>query len=268
VSDVIIAGFDYGSLPPETQDALRLAAADTRSRLNGAGAAFEDAGRRLIEAKSMLTGRGQFGAWVKAELGLEERTAQNYMNWARFMDGKPKALSGLPADVIYRLAAKSAPAEVVQQIVAAAESGAVPPVREIKDKLDDAHRQKEQAKRDEEEKARCSAPREKKVDREAREARIMAKAKADRQERIARSREIFEPLVMAVANQLDDDGLNALSRILDTMVSHRDAVLIVVREERDRRMSREPAPVAQPSDTAELSDLFDLDIEGHVADRC
>jgi hypothetical protein len=268
VSDVIIAGFDYGSLPPETQDALRLAAVDTRSSLNRAGSMVGEAGRKLIAAKAMLTARGQFGAWVKAELGFEERSAENYMNAARFMDGKPKELSGLPNDLLYQLGAPSAPADVVQMVVASAEAGTLMPVREVRVRLRDARRQEKQAKQEEEEKARRSAQRENKADREAREARRRAAEEAERKKLAAESRALFEPLVLAVANQLDEDGLSSLTKIIDTFGRHRETVLMVIREELDRRMSREPAPVAQTTDTAELSDLFDLDIEGHVADRC
>ncbi|WP_240319070.1 hypothetical protein [Acidibrevibacterium fodinaquatile] len=59
---------------------------------------------------------------------------------SRFLEGKPETLSHLPPSVIYRLAAPSAPADLVADVL----GGGLDP-RDIKKRLDDADRARREA---------------------------------------------------------------------------------------------------------------------------
>jgi hypothetical protein len=68
---------------------------------------------------------GQFVQWVEAEFGFSIRTAENYMRAARFSEDKCEAIALLPPAALYRISAKNAPSELVQEVVARAASGAI-----------------------------------------------------------------------------------------------------------------------------------------------
>lgn len=135
--------FDYTTVAPELAALARKAADRFRGRVR---AAYLDTGRDLIEIKEAM-GHGKFGTWIKAELGLTPRTAEHCMNAARFLADKSETLSHLPPTVIYALAAPSAPAAVVEQVVAAAGTGAALPVEEIKAKLAEAAAERREVQR-------------------------------------------------------------------------------------------------------------------------
>jgi hypothetical protein len=110
---------------------ISAAAGRIRTRLRGN---IADIGRDLIAVKMQML-HGQFGVWIKAEFGMSTRTAENYMNAARFLADKCETLSYLPPLVIYALASPSAVAGVVAEVVAAAEAGALQKPADIKSKL-------------------------------------------------------------------------------------------------------------------------------------
>ena len=116
------AGFDYSTLPPELARQARDAAEAIHRNVLQTG---QEIGRRLLGMKEMLP-HGAFADWCKKALNVTPRSAQNYMNAAKWLDDKSETLSLLPATVIYELSAPSAPTEVVREVVAAAEAGALP----------------------------------------------------------------------------------------------------------------------------------------------
>ena len=134
-------GFDYGAISPELANAARAAAERIRARLNES---YLATGQDLIEIKKRI-GHGQFGGWLKHEFGMTERTAENYMNAARFLTGKSETLSVLPPAVLYKLAAPSAPAAVVAEVVESADAGTIMPVQFIREKLATAVKAERQA---------------------------------------------------------------------------------------------------------------------------
>lgn len=74
-------------------------------------------GERLAEIKRMLP-HGQFAAFCHAEMDLEPRSVENYMSLAELAKKYPPALVvQLPATAGYQLADKSAPTEVVAEIM-------------------------------------------------------------------------------------------------------------------------------------------------------
>jgi hypothetical protein len=86
-------------------------------------------GKKLIEVKEKLD-HGQFGAWLQRDVGYSSRTAQNYMNVARHLNGKSETVSLLPLKTVYQIAALPASARV--EVVDMITDPANPPVDEIK----------------------------------------------------------------------------------------------------------------------------------------
>ena len=76
-----IVGYNYATLPRDVAKSAKLAAIRIKSTLN----------ENLIEIGSDLRAMkkklpyGQFGAWIRAEFGMTERTAQRYMAAARLV---------------------------------------------------------------------------------------------------------------------------------------------------------------------------------------
>jgi hypothetical protein len=81
-----------------------------------------DIGFDLIDVKEKL-GHGEFQHWVKSELGISPRTAQNFMNAANHLGSKSELISHLPPTVVYALAAPSMPGDVRATLMEVAEKG-------------------------------------------------------------------------------------------------------------------------------------------------
>jgi hypothetical protein len=123
--------FDYSKLAARDADALRARARDLRERISALHAEIADAERRVNRSAASIGGElldlkdrlphGAFGRWCQAELGLEARTAQNFMNAARLLRGLPpeksETVSHLPAATLYALAAPSVPEDVRAALV-------------------------------------------------------------------------------------------------------------------------------------------------------
>ncbi len=69
-----------------------------------AGSAIIGIGKRLIEAKSMLS-HGEWLPWLAEKIGYSERVAQSFMRLTREWDSNPKALSDLGATKALKLLA-------------------------------------------------------------------------------------------------------------------------------------------------------------------
>jgi hypothetical protein len=134
--------FDYAALASEVTTMLQKLAVAIRAR--GAETIIA-IGFDLIQAKTAL-GHGKFGAWLDAEFGWSERTAQNYMRAAEVFGVKSETVAVLPPTVVYRLAAPSTPPAVREQIIVRVEAGERPPTAEIIDLVQRA-RQEAQIKR-------------------------------------------------------------------------------------------------------------------------
>src|SRR5205823_6552311 len=83
-----------------------------------------EVGRELLSVKGAV-GHGHFGAWLKAEFGWTERTAQNLMSVAERFGANPKLLSHLiiQPTAAYLLAAPSVPDEAREVAVEMAKAG-------------------------------------------------------------------------------------------------------------------------------------------------
>lgn len=90
-------------------------------------------GRELVRAREDAKYR-TWGPFL-ARCGLEERTAQNYMNTFRSFHDKPEIISALPATTLYLMAAPNADPTIVDAIVEEVRSGTPPTPAAIKQRL-------------------------------------------------------------------------------------------------------------------------------------
>jgi hypothetical protein len=227
--DGAVDGFDYGTLDPEAAGIIRGAAERIRATM---ARTVPEIGRELLRAKGLLP-HGRFTAWAEAEIGMNARTAENYMRAARFLDGKPESVSVLPQTMLYALSAPTAPAELVQEVVAAAEAGEPLPAPVVKQRLNAAKHSAEVARRQaneldrERQRRRNPDLTSEELDRVRRkqEARTRQRRKREKEERDAAERrrqqeeqdriERLRPLADRILLALDPDDPAALRRVLD-----------------------------------------------------
>ena len=126
--------FAYNVLDPkiakEAQDAANL----IRGSLESAKRSMFDIGTALLKIKSKLR-HGQFGDWILAEFDMTGRTAQNYMRVVDAFGAKCETVSVLQQTSIYRLASKSTPAAIRDDVVAEIEKGNVPTQNDIEARI-------------------------------------------------------------------------------------------------------------------------------------
>jgi hypothetical protein len=126
----LIPTFRYDHFSPEMKKALQETATRIRAQVRTATKAVIEIGRELISIKRQLE-HGQFTEWVEIECGFSLRSAENYMRAAAFAIGKSETVSLLRPATAYRLAAKSAPPEVVSAVIRSIEAGHIPTDSEI-----------------------------------------------------------------------------------------------------------------------------------------
>ena len=140
------APFDYNTLPTSLQSDLRAEAASIRAQTKTTVLTIIQSGHALIKVKGKLL-HGQFSAWVESECGFSLRTAENYIKAAEFAEGKTQYIALLPPASVYRLAAKSTPPEIVQEVIERIESGGRVSAKQIAEAFKDAAHQKRDAER-------------------------------------------------------------------------------------------------------------------------
>jgi gas vesicle protein len=120
---VVTQGFDY-ALVGDAADRVRSSAEKIRSTVQKTIEDIIVVGQELLTVKEAV-GHGHFGAWLRAEFGWTERTAQNFMSVAERFGANPKLISDLTIQptAAYLLAAPSAPDEARQQAIERAEAG-------------------------------------------------------------------------------------------------------------------------------------------------
>jgi len=139
--------FDYSVVDADLASNLRRQANRIRTRISKATQDLIDIGRDLFAAKKHLIDHGDFIKWVEAEVGIARRTAQAYMAIAKLADDKGAAIALLPPTTVHRLASKSAPPEVVSEVVAKAQSGDVLPDRTVSEMILEAKFQRKKSAR-------------------------------------------------------------------------------------------------------------------------
>jgi hypothetical protein len=125
---------DYGDLSHDTIVSIRNAADRIRNRHRDVIDGILKNGADLNVVKASL-GHGRFGAWLKAEFGWSERTAENYMAAAREFGDKPAVASALSPTILYKLASRGTPAHIRDGVVSEVSAGVALPARTITDRI-------------------------------------------------------------------------------------------------------------------------------------
>jgi hypothetical protein len=135
------APFDYSRIAMPDACALRLAADKLTEKIGALNNSMHEAQRRvalaaadigadLVKVKDRLP-HGTFGGWCRSELGIEPRTAQNYMNAARLLGSLPpearETISLLPPATIYALAAPGLPDDIRAGVLTKVVAGEMAP---------------------------------------------------------------------------------------------------------------------------------------------
>jgi hypothetical protein len=124
------SSFEYGSLPADLAATAKASAHAVLEGMQNLKDSYIIIGTHLREMKDKLP-HGRFGAWLEFELGMKDKTAQNYMNAADHLGQNPNDVS-LPPSVIYALASPSTPEEVKQQVKKQLAAGMIPKASEVK----------------------------------------------------------------------------------------------------------------------------------------
>jgi hypothetical protein len=191
------AGFDYGALPIEIRADAKAAAERIRERFRHA---YLQAGLDLIATKKAL-GHGHFVAWLKAEFDMTERSAERYMQCARWAEDKSDILSELTPSAVYQLAAPSTPPAVQEAVLLRAAAGERVKVAEINRLIADAR----QEARDEQRRAEDAA----------REAKLSPRTRQSRAQRQAEQEEQHQRWKLEQAEKEQ-----ATNEVADLLVSH------------------------------------------------
>ena len=138
--------FDYNTVPASIRFDLQAQAKLIKKLIAKTTADLIDLGRHLIAAKQHI-GHGLFIPWVEGEIGISGRTAQRYMAIAQLAEAKNDSVSLLPPTILHRLAAPSAPLEVVDYVIGQANDGGIVQDSVVAMMIADARRRQKQAKK-------------------------------------------------------------------------------------------------------------------------
>jgi hypothetical protein len=216
------AGFDYGEYDPAVAEELRDVAVEIRERDRNAKAAIVDIGGALSRIKEKV-GHGNWGAWLAAEFEMSSSTAERYMRLADRFGDKIGTVTNLPARLLYAMAAKSAPVQVVDQIVARLEAGDHLPAAAIESEISEAKRAADRAA----EKAKMKRQRQAVVRRCGENERLVEAAARARAERDAAVDKAAEMIIASLGDRLhefvalldDDDAVWLLLGVLREQVA-------------------------------------------------
>jgi hypothetical protein len=137
--------FDYCGISPSLVSHLQAQAKLIKNLIAKTTEGLIEVGRNLVAVKQRLN-HGQFIDWVEIEVGIDKRTAQSYMAIARFAEAKGTTVALLPPTTAHRLAAISAPVEVVDHVLDRAINGEIVPDGQVKDMFKNARNQRKQAR--------------------------------------------------------------------------------------------------------------------------
>jgi Protein of unknown function (DUF3102) len=138
--------FNYGAVPPSLVPNLQEQAKLIKNLIAKTTEGLIEVGRNLVAVKQQLD-HGQFIDWVEIEVGIARRTAQRYMRIAWLAETKSDSVSLLPPTTAYRLAAESAPREVVDHVLDRAVNGEIVPDGAVEKMFKHARNQRRQTKK-------------------------------------------------------------------------------------------------------------------------
>jgi hypothetical protein len=197
--------FDYSGFACELVADLREQAVRIRKQVGVTTASIIEIGNELLAAKRHLP-HGQFEDWIEAECGFTVRTAQNYMRAAELAGRKSETVSLLPPNVLYLIAAKNTPPELVDDVIDSATAGKVINHQAVKAVLKDVANERRQRRKVIKRSARRSV-----VEQRRREAR-----EKERLERVEREAKAADQLKQQLIDRFGIEGvrflLDALAR--------------------------------------------------------
>src|SRR5262249_3541250 len=122
--ELVVVGFDYSPLEPQTAKQVQDTAERIREKVKKTVEDIIEVGNDLLAVKEALP-HGQFGPWLKAEFGWGERMAQNFMSVAERFGTKTEIIADLTIQptAAYLLAAPTVPDEARQLALERAEAG-------------------------------------------------------------------------------------------------------------------------------------------------
>jgi hypothetical protein len=138
--------FDYSAISQSLVPNLQAQAKLIKNMIAKTTAGLIEVGRNLIAVKQQLD-HGQFINWVEIEVGIVKRTAQSYMAIARLAEAKGATVALLPPTTAHKLAAFSAPVEVVDHVLDRAVNGEIVPDGEVEEMFKNARNQRKQTKK-------------------------------------------------------------------------------------------------------------------------
>ena len=116
---ISIAHFNYGTVSVDVAKFLKGHASRIRRYV---GQSIITVGKDLLSAKHYLP-HGAFIHWVEAEVGIPARSAQAYMQAAKWAEGKRAMVAHLPPALLYVLSASSTPTEFAADTLRRIEGG-------------------------------------------------------------------------------------------------------------------------------------------------
>jgi hypothetical protein len=215
--------FDYGSMAADEVEVLQRQADKIRKLDRSMTETVIELGRELIDVKNKLP-HGQFGKWLESECRFDKRSAQNYINAAQLAEGKNETVSLLPPALVYKLASKTAPAEIVSDVLDRAGKGEAIDQRKVEARLSEArYQRKVEVKKERKGEARKkAAEREKRWKAEEEKRKEAARKEEERQQQAAKA--ILERLgiedVRFLLDQLGEASLSILPLLKKEIEEH------------------------------------------------
>ena len=201
------ARFDYSGISPSIAADLQKQAQLIKGLITKTTAGIIEIGRNLLAAKQHIE-QGQFIDWVGSEIGIADRTAQSYMAIARLAETKSARVALLPPTTAHRLAAKSAPVEVVDYVIEQATAGVILPDGDVEEMIKETKCKRVEAKR-----KKQAGYRRSKAGREKEERRLQRW----RQEQEEEKRQRTERATATAKALIEEFGLGTVKKIADAL---------------------------------------------------
>lgn len=138
--------FDYTGIAASKACELKEYGIRLRSMVSKSTGDMIKIGVNLLAVKAQLE-HGLFSQWVEREIGICLRTAQVYMSLARLAEGKSETVARFPPSTARMLASKSAPQQVIEQVMVRAGAGDLVPEIAVKRMIAEAKAERRLAKR-------------------------------------------------------------------------------------------------------------------------
>lgn len=132
--------FDYDHLSPDVRTEVQEHTTRLHELERRTGEGIIEMGQRLIAVKARL-GHGQFGAWIDAEFGWSEPTAQRFMRVSEVFQNRQ--IDGFQTSALYALASGNIPEHIRERFIDVAEAGRPVRHKDVQEAIA-AHREEEQ----------------------------------------------------------------------------------------------------------------------------